>query len=247
MGFLMHLIIHEIYVWLPRISHWLAKRAARLLPANERERQLFAWLGDLNDMPNSLITVVFALNMFRAAATLRLEAMQASVPELRSLLTAKFRLWYLTEAIHFLLKIRLWRWRYQFFMLTLPIPRWESDKKKFRRLLGRVTATTLAGTRIMNTGRELALIGKCEACINLALSFQGTKTHPTWWAGLAEDRTGLQEVRARLMDNRKGWIANVDELRGELSGIRDEIRLRGLAAAGYRSLPGRWCSDRLPA
>lgn len=63
----------ELNGWLPRLAAYLVKLNAQRLPAQIAARMEEDWMGHLSAIPGSLSKLYFAVDLFRAVASLRHE------------------------------------------------------------------------------------------------------------------------------------------------------------------------------
>jgi lipopolysaccharide/colanic/teichoic acid biosynthesis glycosyltransferase len=72
LALLMGIITDLCLDWSTNLSHWLARRAVAGVPRRHRDRWLEEWLADIDRRPR-VLRLLLALDLFRAAAKLRLD------------------------------------------------------------------------------------------------------------------------------------------------------------------------------
>ncbi len=86
MGFLrdlgLGLLAAEVYVHASPLARWIVERAIAHLPSEERERRREEWLADLDDMPDAVEKLLWALGCVQAATVTSFWAWRTAHPHL---------------------------------------------------------------------------------------------------------------------------------------------------------------------
>jgi hypothetical protein len=64
-------LVDEFKAWTPPFTKWLIRRAASLLPPDQRERYEEEWLSHDNEVPGEIARIAHAVGCFRAAPCMR--------------------------------------------------------------------------------------------------------------------------------------------------------------------------------
>ena len=77
-GAVASLLAAEVYVYADPVARWIVGKAAKRLPADDRDRRHEEWLADLNDMPGAVGKLLWALGCHWAAAVTNVRAWRAA-------------------------------------------------------------------------------------------------------------------------------------------------------------------------
>jgi hypothetical protein len=74
------LLAAEVYVHADPVARWIVRKAAKRLPADDRDRRHEEWLADLSDMPGAVEKLLWALGCHWAATVTNVRAWRAVHP-----------------------------------------------------------------------------------------------------------------------------------------------------------------------
>jgi hypothetical protein len=79
-GAVASLLAAEVYVYADPVARWIVGKAAKRLPADDRDRRHEEWLADLYDMPGAVGKLLWALGCHWAATVTNVRAWRAAHP-----------------------------------------------------------------------------------------------------------------------------------------------------------------------
>lgn len=227
------IVVVELYAWLPSVTTWLTRRAARLVPRNDRERCLEEWQADLDTLPLSLAKVLRCCDLFRAAIVLRGTDVVATLRELRRLLVAKWIVAIVMTLVNWSLlclpsarSARLW---------LIDIAKLQSPGRKMK-FVERCKSQLFF---LADRRQELEAFLGCERWLDELLSSGLGARFPTLRADLLATRTAIKEMNARLQASMAEWAQTIRDAANEIEFLIYEAQLKRIAVGGYRCLPRR--------